>query len=557
MADVGECGRFQYLLIPLAFSYPPLAVWSMLFMVFGAKEPDWWGFSRDLLLNQSNGAYLGNISRGSFFSQSDGLSPLKIANAFSPPEGNNDSLADVVWGIMGTENEYEELRSVGVLDVSSYKLCTRGNDRLEHVVFAPGLHTAVVQFELVCDRAWVVPLTISVQMLGVLLGACLGGQLGDSVGRKTTVIAMTVFHAAFNLFTAFSGTWQMFTVGRALVGLTIGGILACLWPYPTEFIGTKWRSLLGSVPFWGVGSVTFSLLVWVLPHWSHVHLVTAGCTVATLPIWCFLPESVRWLATRGHVKRAHEVLCTIARWNGRSPPSMRSLEQLEVTEREKKYTYFHLLSTWPVAKISLLNGFMWFSASLAYYGISFGVENLSGDFNLNFFLMSVVEIPPTLCVYVTLRWFGRRWTCAGSFFLAAASCWAATSLSHTGVVSSSEAETYINGLCIVAKVGLNLGWSAMTVFAAELYPTVIRSIGLGFLNTVARVSGIVAPYVVSMNEAYIFFATVGTALTLTGIAPLLLRETGGQPLQDLLPDESQRMEWDVNAHELVVLSENV
>ena len=40
-----------------------------------------------------------------------------------------------------------------------------------------------------------------------------------------------------------------------------------------------------------------------------------------------------------------------------------------------------------------------FCCSLTYYGISFGIKNLAGDFFLNFFLMAVVEVPPSLFVY--------------------------------------------------------------------------------------------------------------------------------------------------------------
>ena len=69
------------------------------------------------------------------------------------------------------------------------------------------------------------------------------------------------------------------------MGLTTGGILASTFPYPMEFISVKWRGVLGSVPSWGMGAVTFSLLVWALPDWSHVQLVTAACTLLCLPAW--------------------------------------------------------------------------------------------------------------------------------------------------------------------------------------------------------------------------------------------------------------------------------
>ena len=74
-------------------------------------------------------------------------------------------------------------------------------------------------------------------------------------------------------------------VCRAIIGLTTGGILVSSSAYPMEFIGIKWRALVGSIPVWGVGCLTFSLLVWALKDWYHVHLATAGCTAAFLLNW--------------------------------------------------------------------------------------------------------------------------------------------------------------------------------------------------------------------------------------------------------------------------------
>nr|KAG5696666.1 hypothetical protein BaRGS_023075 [Batillaria attramentaria] len=43
LAQTGDCGRYQFLLVPISFASIPLSVWGMMMMVFGAKEPDWWG----------------------------------------------------------------------------------------------------------------------------------------------------------------------------------------------------------------------------------------------------------------------------------------------------------------------------------------------------------------------------------------------------------------------------------------------------------------------------------------------------------------------------------
>lgn len=41
---------------------------------------------------------------------------------------------------------------------------------------------------------------------------------------------------------------------------------------------------------------------------------------------------------------------------------------------------------------------------MTYYGISFGIKNLSGDFYLNLLLMAVLEMPPNLVMVSLLNW---------------------------------------------------------------------------------------------------------------------------------------------------------
>ncbi|KAK7094125.1 hypothetical protein V1264_007790 [Littorina saxatilis] len=265
---VGGCGLFQMLLVPLVFSSVVMSVWSMMLMVFGALEPDWWCLSRDLLRNASRGA-LSNMSAGGHFQSGEDSRVLKV------------NVSSVVWGgDIGVHT--------GGMDNSTYKVCgekVNHTGRCERIFFDPSMNTVVSQFQLVCDLAWVPSMTISAQMVGVLVGSTVAGQLADNLGRKKTLVSISTLHAVFNLVCAFSVNWQMFAVMRSLVGLTIGGLLASSFAYPTEFIGIKWRAVIGSIPTWGIGAASFSLMVWLIQDWQHLHFATAVCTAACLPAW--------------------------------------------------------------------------------------------------------------------------------------------------------------------------------------------------------------------------------------------------------------------------------
>nr|KAG5691860.1 hypothetical protein BaRGS_033464 [Batillaria attramentaria] len=68
---------------------------------------------------------------------------------------------------------------------------------------------------------------------------------------------------------------------------------------------------------------------------------------------------MRWLSVKGHVSKAQRVLNKMARLNGRQAPDAADLKDLHQSEEreQKKITYFHIFSTWRIAKISLLMAF--------------------------------------------------------------------------------------------------------------------------------------------------------------------------------------------------------
>lgn len=103
--------------------------------------------------------------------------------------------------------------------------------------------TCVWQWSLVCDLSYVKPMMTSLQMAGVLVGALLGGQMSDSLGRRLTVYATSLTHTVCCVVAAFSVSWQMFAVMRTLTGVTLGVYLVASFSFPLEFVSPAWRQV--------------------------------------------------------------------------------------------------------------------------------------------------------------------------------------------------------------------------------------------------------------------------------------------------------------------------
>ena len=79
------------------------------------------------------------------------------------------------------------------------------------------------QWGLLCQE-YVTSLITSVQMVGVLIGACITGQLADTFGRRRILYAVYTLMLISVFLSAFSNSWQLYMVMRFFVGLFFGGM---------------------------------------------------------------------------------------------------------------------------------------------------------------------------------------------------------------------------------------------------------------------------------------------------------------------------------------------
>ncbi|NXR26540.1 S22AD protein, partial [Cinclus mexicanus] len=89
-------------------------------------------------------------------------------------------------------------------------------------------------------------------------------------------------------------------------------------------------------------------------------------------------------------------------------------------------------------------------------------------------------------------------------------------------------------LATIGKFAASASFSTSYVYAAELFPTVVRQTGVGLCSMSARVAGILAPLVRLLGRYHgaIPMAIFGSAPVLGGLLCVLLPETRGTELAD-------------------------
>ena len=131
------------------------------------------------------------------------------------------------------------------------------------------------QWSLVCERKWTVAIITTQQMIGILVGCFIAGQLADLIGRRWVYCIAIISYPLLNILAYFSVSWEMYSVLRLLLGVMLGFGLTTRLNLVCEFLTTSWRPVFIAFPIWCIAAGTFSLLAWLCQDWKTVHLATA------------------------------------------------------------------------------------------------------------------------------------------------------------------------------------------------------------------------------------------------------------------------------------------
>jgi len=145
-------------------------------------------------------------------------------------------------------------------------------------------------------------------MLGAAIGGSLLGNLGDRIGRACAMGVSILLYSLFAGLGGFVTTTEQMLLLRFLVGLGVGG----MWPNGVALVAECWPNasrptvcgILGAGI--NVGILALSLLGRAFPitpdSWRWIFVLAAIPAVLGLVVVTLLPESPKWLASRGQTK---------------------------------------------------------------------------------------------------------------------------------------------------------------------------------------------------------------------------------------------------------------
>lgn len=203
----------------------------------------------------------------------------------------------------------------------------------------------------------------------------------------------------------------------------------------------------------------------------------------------------------GRTQEAKEVLQKAATFNKiELPADLDKQLLLNKTEQSDEEPSVLMLFRGYLLKRTICLFVVWFAMTIAYYGLLLNIGNFNlGNLHVASIILAVVEVPAIALSIPILLKAGRRVPIFISMLVCGLACIASE------LFSISFDDEWIMIACLmVGKFAIGSTNMMMPIFTAELYPTVIRNLGVGASQISAGLALICIPYLWKLVSAIRF-----------------------------------------------------
>ncbi|OQV25360.1 Carcinine [Hypsibius exemplaris] len=399
-----------------------------------------------------------------------------------------------------------------------------------------GIQSIIPAWDLVCNHEFYPNLALFIFTLGSVCGLMIFGALSDLFGRKVAMFACISVQVTSGIISAFSPTFPIWCVMRFLCGLSVPSSFRIPMIYAIELVRPEKRTRVGILisASYSFGTIALAGFAVALTNWRQLTLCMTVPEVLLILLWWLTPESPRWLLAKNRSEQMKDFLRFTATINGRVLGS-NTLNKLDlILDHESKTepassTIADLFRSPNMRKKTILISFIWFSNISSYMGLSYYSPTLHAQMYLSYLLSMAVEIPAYPAVWFLTERFGRRFPLCLFMICGGILC-------VVTVVLPEDAKSGILAMYVLGKFFISGSFFVICLYAGELYPTVVRGIGLGTSATIATVGVCLGPAIMHLGKNYMTLplAIFGVFAILGAFAVLFLPETWHQKLPETL-----------------------
>jgi putative MFS transporter len=355
---------------------------------------------------------------------------------------------------------------------------------------------------------------------------------------------------SFSFFTGLAAlAWSSLSLGitRFIAGAGLAGFYPVDLAMVSEMTPTKVRGRLTALItiLYPVGVIIAGLVTWLLAEkigWRAMFLVGVIPAVCAYIVRRYVPESPRWLASKGRTEEAEKSLVamgatrqTIDEVKNTVSDTAADAAAADLDKAVLKEKFRELFSRrWLSANV--VAWVLWISANYAAWGVTLWLPTILMEVYHFTFVNSVMYLAITyavgllgrLCGVFLIDKIGRKPLIACSFIAAAGAC-----------LAFGMANDPILLLCfiVIFKFFDQQGALSVMAYIPELYPTRLRVMGNAYAASASRATSAMAPIMVGVLVGMNLYTTIWSifaAVYVVGAATMwfLAPETKGKTLEE-------------------------
>lgn len=371
-------------------------------------------------------------------------------------------------------------------------------------------------------------------LIGIFIGGPVFGYVTDRVGRRVMYMVDLVVIIACSIAQFFvTDIAQLFWL-RLLIGIAVGADYPIATALVTEFAPTRWRAKLvgGYNAMWFVGATVASFvgfgLLNVADGWRWMLLSAAVPALAIVVARAAIPESPRWLASKGRGEEALRILRNVL------GPSA-TLDDLP--ERSQKTSIRRVVQAGYLGRTVFVSVF-WTATVVTLFAIyAFGPQILSllqlskgNESNLGYGLINVFFLVGNIAALAVIDRLGRRPVLIWGFAISG------LGLLYLGINPAASVAAVAVAFAVYAV--FNGGPSVLEwIYPNELFPTEIRATAVGIGTGVSRIGAAIGTWATpwalkSLGVGPTMLIAAGIAFIGAIVGFFMAPETKGRPLHE-------------------------
>ena len=387
-------------------------------------------------------------------------------------------------------------------------------------------------------------LLISASYVGQFAGALVFSALAEKIGRIRGTTAAIAIMSVMSFGCMLAGNFPILFACRFVQGIGVGGEMPVAATYINELSRAHGRGrffLLYEMIFPLGLMATGQIGAWLVPAygWSSIFLLGGIPGLLITFLVSRLPESPRWLISRGRLMEAEAIVKKMEASTDRRVPVAATSTHIPAPSLMQRGRWRELLSKIYRGR-TLIVWTLWASAFFIANGLNNWMPSLYNTvYHLSLrqslraaSMTNVAQVAILLVCAFSIDRIGRRnWTVA-AFLLGGGS------LGLLGIMGAQK----VLGVMILATLGYGLIGSINAIlylYTPEIYPTRMRAIGTGVATSWLRIASAVGPALVGymvdtkgIHSVFLMFAGISVvgAIAATGMV-----ETSDRRLEEIAP----------------------